>query len=191
MHQPLVYMRPPPWIPLLLPFPSHPSGLLQCTGSQCPVSCIELGLVICFTYGNIHVSKLFSQIIPPSPSPMESASLFFLSAPPLLPRAGLLKAGRLEHPDGWLNLENFILIFWSLVPCPEFGPLLKYRAIMDEAFFLCKNQWSQSIHVCVSGYPALISGQRCVSSTCPPAKLCQLQQRLFLSIFTCAPGEHL
>ena len=30
----------------------------------CPVSCIELGLVIYFTYGNIHVSVLFSQISP-------------------------------------------------------------------------------------------------------------------------------
>ena len=37
-------------------FPSHPSGLSQCTGFECPVSYIELGLVIYFTYGNIHVS---------------------------------------------------------------------------------------------------------------------------------------
>ena len=34
-----------------------------------PVSCIELGLVIYFTYDNMHVSVLFSQIIPLSPSP--------------------------------------------------------------------------------------------------------------------------
>ena len=42
------------------PSPSHPSGLSQCTGFECPASCIELGLVIFFTYGNIHVSMLFS-----------------------------------------------------------------------------------------------------------------------------------
>ena len=30
------------------------------------ISCIEPGLAICFTYGNIHVSMLFSQIIPPA-----------------------------------------------------------------------------------------------------------------------------
>ena len=36
---------------------------------QALVSCIQPGLVICFTLGNIHVSMLFSQIIPPSPSP--------------------------------------------------------------------------------------------------------------------------
>ena len=33
------------------------------------VSCIKPGLAICFTYDNIHVSMLFSQVTPPSPSP--------------------------------------------------------------------------------------------------------------------------
>ena len=33
------------------------------------VSCIQPGLVICFTLDNIHVSMLFSWNIPPSPSP--------------------------------------------------------------------------------------------------------------------------
>ena len=73
-----------PWTPLPPPSPSHPSGLPQCTSFECPVWCIELGLVICFTYGNIHVSMLFSQIIPPSPSPTESRSLLFISVSLLL-----------------------------------------------------------------------------------------------------------
>ena len=62
---------PPP------PSPSHPSGSSQCTSPEHPVSCIEPGPAIYFTYGNIHVSMLFSQIIPPLPSPTESKSLFF------------------------------------------------------------------------------------------------------------------
>ena len=66
--------------------PSHLSGSSQCTSPEHPVSCIEPGLTICFTYGNIHVSVLFFQIIPPSPSPTESKSLFFTSVSLLLSR---------------------------------------------------------------------------------------------------------
>ena len=69
--------------PILNPLPppsqSHPLGLSQCTGFECPVSRIDLGLVIYFTYGNIHVSMLFTHIIPSSLSPTESKSLFFIS----------------------------------------------------------------------------------------------------------------
>ena len=84
MNQPWVYMCPPSQTPLPPPCPFHPSGLSHCTGFECPVSCIELGLVICFTYGNIHVLMLSSQIIPSSPSPTESKRLFFTSLSLLL-----------------------------------------------------------------------------------------------------------
>ena len=43
------------------------------------VSCIEPGLVICFILDNIHVLMLFSQNLPPSPSPTESKSLYYTS----------------------------------------------------------------------------------------------------------------
>ena len=43
------------------------------------VSCIQPGLVTCFTLDSISVLMLFSQIIPPSPSPIESKSLFYTS----------------------------------------------------------------------------------------------------------------
>ena len=66
------------------PSPSHPSGSSQCTSPEHPVSCIEPGLAIYFTYVNIHVSMLFFQIIPPSPSPIESKNLFFTSMSLLL-----------------------------------------------------------------------------------------------------------
>ena len=84
MNQPQVYTCSPYQTPLPPPSPSDPSGLSQCTSFECPVSCIKLGLVIYFTHGNIHVSILFSQIIPPLPSPTKSKSLFFISASLLL-----------------------------------------------------------------------------------------------------------
>ena len=67
-------LNPPPTslpIPSLWVIPVHQPRAL--------VSCIKPGLVICFTPDNIHVSMLFSQIIPPSPSPIESKSLFCTS----------------------------------------------------------------------------------------------------------------
>ena len=84
MNQPWMYMCRPSQNPLPNPSPSHPSGLFQCPGSECLVSYIKVRLVIYLTYGNIHVSILFSQIIPPSPSPTESRSLFFMSVSLLL-----------------------------------------------------------------------------------------------------------
>ena len=58
-------------IPSLWVIPVHQPGAL--------VSCIKPGLGICFTVDSIHVSMLFYQIIPPSPSPTESKSLFYTS----------------------------------------------------------------------------------------------------------------
>ena len=66
---------PPSQTCLLPPSPPYPSGLSQSPGFECLASYIKLALVIYFTY--IHLSVLFSQIIPPSPSPTESKSLFF------------------------------------------------------------------------------------------------------------------
>ena len=66
--------------------PSHLWGSSQCTSPEHPASCIKSGLLIYFTYVNIHVSMLFSQIIPPSPSPTVSNSLFFTSGSLLLSR---------------------------------------------------------------------------------------------------------
>ena len=46
---------------------------------RAPVSYIQPGLEICFTLDNTHVSMLFSQIILPLLSPLESKSLFYTS----------------------------------------------------------------------------------------------------------------
>ena len=72
-------LNPPP---TSLPIPSL--RVIPSTSPEHPVSCIKPGLAIYFTYGNIHVSVLFSQIIPPLPSPTESKSLFFTSVSLLL-----------------------------------------------------------------------------------------------------------
>ena len=62
MNQPQVYMCPPSRTSLSAPSPSHPFGLCQSTGFECPVSCIKLGLVIYFTYKSLcgHTFSLLS-----------------------------------------------------------------------------------------------------------------------------------
>ena len=117
MNQPCVYKCLPSWTPLPSPSTSHPSGSSQWTGPEHPVSCIELGLAICFTYGNIHVSMLFFQIIPLSPSPIESKSLFFTSVSLLLSRM----QGHHYH------LLLYALVswwrgMWDLIPWPGIKP---------------------------------------------------------------------
>ena len=84
MNLPWVYMCSPSWTPLPPPSPSHPSGSSQCTSPEHPVSCIEPGLAIRFTYDNLHVSMPFSHIILPLPSPTESKRLFDTSVSLLL-----------------------------------------------------------------------------------------------------------
>jgi len=59
--------------------------LFQSTGFRRPTSRMELALVIDFICGNVCVSMLFSQIIPPSPSPTEAKSLLFTAVSPSLP----------------------------------------------------------------------------------------------------------
>ena len=72
------------WTPLPLPSSYHPSGSSQCTSPEHPESWIKPGLAIRFLYDIIHVSMPFSQIIPPSPCPTESKSLFYTSVSLLL-----------------------------------------------------------------------------------------------------------
>ena len=81
-------MCPSSWMLLPPSSPFYSSGLSQCTGFKCPVSYIELELVIYFTYGNIHVSMLFSQIIPPSLSPTDQKVCSFICVSFAVPHIG-------------------------------------------------------------------------------------------------------
>ena len=77
------------WVPnpeplLPPPTPYHLSRSSPCTSPKHPVSCIEHRLALCFLHDSIHVSMPFSQIIPPSPSPSQSKSLFYTSVSLLL-----------------------------------------------------------------------------------------------------------
>ena len=109
MNPPWVSMCSPSWNPLPPPSPFHPSGSSQFTSPEHPVSCIEPGLVICFTYDSIHVSMPFSQIIPPSPSPTESKRLFCTSVSLLLSHI----QGYRYHPSQFHVYCIFILYCFS------------------------------------------------------------------------------
>ena len=105
--KPWVYMCPPSRTPLPPPSPSHPSESSQKTCPEHPVSCIKPGLEIYFTYDNIHVSMLFSQIIPALSSPTESKEEAFFWAP-LPPWLGFLSCiDNLTPEQPQLSLYSF------------------------------------------------------------------------------------
>ena len=106
MNPPRVYTCFPSWTSLPPSSPYHPSGSSQCTSPEHPVSCIETGLASCFTYDNIHVSRPFSQIIPPSPSPTESKRLFYTSVSLLLSCTVYLRVIVQQLKS---NLPNFMM----------------------------------------------------------------------------------
>ena len=74
--------------PVLIPPPTTSLWVFPVHQPWALVSCIQPGLAICFTFDNIHVSMLFCQIIPPSPSPTEPKSLFHTSSVGLQGLAG-------------------------------------------------------------------------------------------------------
>ena len=96
-------LNPPPAslpIPSLWVFPMHQPRALS--------SCIQPELVICFTLDSIPVSMLFSQNIPPSPSPTESKSLFCTSV-----SLSVLHIG-LSLPSFYIPCILISILCWSL-----------------------------------------------------------------------------
>ena len=138
MNQPWVYMCRPSWTHLPLSSPSHPSGLSQCIGPEHPVSCLKPGLVIYFTYGNIHVSMLFCQIIPPSPSPTESKSLFFISVSFAVSHIGS-SLPSFYIPYICINILYWCFSFWLISLCIIGSSFIHLIRTDSNAFFF--NSW--------------------------------------------------
>ena len=59
------HLSPPSCTLLPSSSPPHPSRLSQITSFGSPALYIKLSMSICFAYGNVYVSMVFSQIIPP------------------------------------------------------------------------------------------------------------------------------
>ena len=81
-----------------------------------PVSCIQPGLVICFTLDRILVSMLFSQNTPPSPTPTESKSLFYTSVSLFLFCIWSYHYHLLKF-DKWVIILYWSLSFWLTSLC--------------------------------------------------------------------------
>ena len=86
-----IHMSPALWTFLPLPTPSYLLGchtthshylshLLYSHTTSLHWLCFAY-----FTYGNVYISELLSQFVPPSPSPTVSTSLFSMTTSPLLP----------------------------------------------------------------------------------------------------------
>ena len=120
--QPWVYMCSPTWAPFhLLPHPI-PQGLPSALAISTLSHASDLDWwSISHMVSNIHVSMLFLQIIPPSPSPTESKHLFFTSMSLLLSRTWghryhlskfhiwiLSHAGLRQDPPAMILLKPFV-----------------------------------------------------------------------------------
>ena len=142
MNPPRVYTCSPSWTPHPPPSLYHPSGSSQCTSPKHPVSCIKPGLVIRFIYDIIHVSMIFSQIIPPSPSPTESKRLFYTSVSLLLSRI----QGYRYHLSKFhiYALVYCIGVFLSVFICLKLRVLFVSFEFHHQGFIFCLSHWKLS-----------------------------------------------
>ena len=99
-NQPQVYICPLP-VQLRSHLLPH-STPLSC--HRAPVLCSNFPLAICFTYGNVYVSVLLSQLIPPSPSPNLTASPFSTSA-------SLFLCCKQVHQHHFSGFHLYVLIY--------------------------------------------------------------------------------
>ena len=164
--------------PTSLTIPS-PRVIIQCTSPEHPVSCIEPGRVICFTYDNIHISMLPSQIIPLSPFRLSQMSCFTFSLQcfssvlhycldvgikpllqfPHLPRAGPVLLTPLLFP-------LFPSSYWVL-------PGSIYSFLVDRYSCPLSAGVLQGL-LCLKVYSWCIHGERCAPHSPTPPPSCPL-----------------
>ena len=115
MNLPWAYMFPPhPELPSHIPSHPTPLGCHRAPALGAP-PCIKLTLDICFTQGNVYVSKLFSQIIPPSPFSTEFKCLFFTLCLLCCPACTIIHWYHLSK----FHVYAFIYSIHLFLPCKE------------------------------------------------------------------------
>ena len=180
MNQPRAHMCSPSRIPLPPPLPSHPPGSSsQCTSPEYPVSCIEPGRVICFTYDNIHISMLPSQIIPLSPFRLSQMSCFTFSL-------------QCFSSDLHYCLDVGIELLLQFPHLPRAGPVLltpllfplfpsSYWVLPGSIYSFLVGRYSCPLSagvlqglLCLKVYSSCIHGERCAPHSPTPLPSCPL-----------------
>ena len=141
MNQPPVHMCPPILDSLPAPSPAYLSGLSQSTSFECAASWVKLALVIYFAYSNIHVSILFSQIIPPSPSPhrvQKSVLLCYLAY-----RIIVVIFLNSIYMHWYIVFVLLFLTYFTLIICSSFIHLIR----TDSDLFLFIAEWYSIVYM--------------------------------------------
>ena len=99
------------------------------------VSCIQLGLLICFTLHSILASMLFSWNIPPSPSPRVQKSVLYTCVSFSVLHIGLsFPSSKIQYI--WVSILYWSLSFWLTSLCIMGSNLIHLiRTDSNEFFF--------------------------------------------------------
>ena len=121
-------MCSPSWPSIPPPSPSHPSGSFQCNSPEDPVSCIEPGLVICFTYDNIlfqfySLKSSHPHLLPQSPTVCSlHLCLFCCLANRVIVGARIFKAYvRLSHVTTNSSGHHFHVLYMTGTPRAQYN----------------------------------------------------------------------